>query len=349
MHHYPQTVIRPITEHDLPELINLAEKAGITNLPKDKNALEQKIATSIHSFKNGGNDLEILGYMFVLEQIKSKEIIGCSGIAAAGSYMVPFYHFKLSTVNYVCQELNLSSHHKILTMVNDYQGCSEICSLFLLPEHRKNYNGSLLSRSRFLFMAERMERFSEVIIAEMRGVMYEDGSQPFWDHVISKFIDIPFLEADKLTGIGKKQFISDLMPRYPIYTDYLPKAAQDVIDCVHKSTEPALAILKREGFRSQGYVDIFDTGPMVECELSRIHTVAQSRLAIVSNLVADSSKFDDNLYLVSNTRIDIRVTIARLMIENDNDTLQVSMTQETAEILNINKNDQIRFINLKYV
>ena len=42
--HHPQTVIRPITENDISELIHLAEKAGITNLPNDRNALEQKIA-----------------------------------------------------------------------------------------------------------------------------------------------------------------------------------------------------------------------------------------------------------------------------------------------------------------
>ena len=124
--HHPHTVIRPITENDISELINLANEAGITNLPKDRNALEQKIATSIYSFKNGGRDLELLGYMFVLEELKTKKIVGCCGIATAGSYMVPFYHFKVSSVNYVCQELNLSSNHKILSMVNDYQGNSEI-------------------------------------------------------------------------------------------------------------------------------------------------------------------------------------------------------------------------------
>jgi arginine N-succinyltransferase len=31
-------------------------------------------------------------------------------------------------------------------------------------------------------------------------------------------------------------------------------------------TEPALAMLKSEGFNYQGYVDIFDAGPAIECE-----------------------------------------------------------------------------------
>lgn len=349
MQNFPQTVIRPIAEADLPDLLKLADQAGLTNLPRDRQALSDKIIMSMSSFQNGTNTSELLGYFFVLEDIASKKIIGCSGIAAAGSYMVPFYHFKLSTVNYVSQELNLSSHHKILTMVNDYQGCTEICSLFLLPEYRKNNNGFLLSRARFLFMADYITRFSKVIIAEMRGVYNEDGSQPFWDNVISKFIDIPFFEADKLTGMGKKQFISDLMPRYPIYTDYLPKSAQEVIDQVHINTAAALEILKREGFRSQGYVDIFDAGPMVECEIDRINSVANSKLMLINKIIASSdmpemkNRRDNKLFIISNAKLDFRACLGHVIIDKDD---KLAITKEIATILNVDINDKIRFISL---
>ncbi len=349
-----KTLIRPISADDLSELINLAYEAGqgMTNLPKDVDALSQKIQTSLHSFKNGHVNSELLGYLFVLEDIATKKIVGCSGIAAAGSRMLPFYHFKMSNVNYVSQDLNLSSNHKILTMVNDYQGCSEICSLFLLPKFRKDNNGLLLSRARFLFMADHKERFSKTIIAEMRGVIHKDGSQPFWDNVISKFIDIPFLEADKLTGMGIKQFISDLMPRHPIYTDCLSKEAQEVIDCVHKDTEPALAILKQEGFRSQGYVDIFDAGPMVECELDNIKTIVNSKVKIIENILKqDNNKINNKnfdkepqFYLISNMKVDIKICISNIQEGHED---HISIPEATANVLDIRKGDKVRIIELR--
>jgi arginine N-succinyltransferase len=356
MLHYPKSIVRPVRENDLSALLVLAESAGkgMTNLPKSEQALEEKIATSLESFSNVNDPNHIPGYFFVIEELENNKIVGCSAIAGAGSHMMPFYHFKMSTVEYVSQDLNLKKTHKILNMVNDYQGCTEICSLFLLPQYRVHHNGSLLSRSRFLFMAEHSERFNKTIIAEMRGVVHDDGSQPFWDNVISNFIDMPYIDADRLTGIGVKQFISDMMPRYPIYVVMLPDAAQAVIDKVHKDTEPALAMLEREGFKSHGYIDIFEAGTMVECELKRIKTVRKSYKHKVDKIVAnlnfsnEKSKKDktDNLYLISTTSLDFRVCIGELFYDKDNDEL--SINEEVASLLNVNKNNHIRYVPLKF-
>lgn len=361
MLHYPQSIVRPVRESDLSSLMFLAEAAGkgMTNLPKDEKALQEKINNSLHSFANGKDPENILGYFFVLEDLATSKIIGCSAIAGAGTHMMPFYHFKMSTVEYISQELGLKKSHKILTMVNDYQGCTEICSLFLLSKFRGNYNGSLLSRARFLFMAENSERFNKTIIAEMRGVVNDDGSQPFWDNVISHFIDMPYLEADKLTGTGVKQFISDLMPRYPIYVEMLPKEAQAVIDKVHRDTEPGLANLKKEGFKSHGYIDIFEAGPMVECELEHIKSVRKSHKHCVDHIVSemnfnnidhhDESKsntlqMEKNLYLISTTTLDFKVCIGELLYDEQND--EVTITDSVANALRLNKKDEIRYVPL---
>ncbi|MFH7127688.1 arginine N-succinyltransferase [Klebsiella pneumoniae] len=55
-----------------------------------------------------------------------------------------------------------------------------MCTLFLDPQWRKEGNGYLLSKSRFLFMAAFRERFNEKVVAEMRGVIDEQGYSPFW-------------------------------------------------------------------------------------------------------------------------------------------------------------------------
>ena len=68
----------------------------------------------------------------------------------------------------------------------------------------------------------------------MRGVSDEDGNSPFGNGYKSTFFSIDFTMADYLTGIGKKGFIADLMPKLPIYINLLSKEAQEVIGQVHE-------------------------------------------------------------------------------------------------------------------
>ena len=83
--------------------------------------------------------------------------------------------------------------------------------LFLSPDYRKDDNGRLLSLARFLFMAEHIEYFDPIVIAEMRGVVDDHGHSPFWDAVGQHFFDIDFPKADYLSMVNK-HFIAELMP-----------------------------------------------------------------------------------------------------------------------------------------
>ena len=154
-----------------------------------------------------------------------------------------------------------------------------LCTLFLNPDFRGGGNGTLLSKSRFLFMAEHRERFNERGIAEMRGWSDEQGHSPFWEALGRKFFDMEYARADHLTAVSTKAFIAELMPRYPVYTTLLPEEAQRVIGMVHPNTEPALRMLKAEGFRYQGYVDMFDGGAAVDVLFEDIKAIKRSRVA----------------------------------------------------------------------
>ena len=82
--------------------------------------------------------------------------------------------------------------------------------------------------------------------------------------------------ADYLTGIGQKAFVAELMPRYPVYANLLPDSARAVIGEVHDDTRAARSMLEQEGFRYEGYVDIFDAGPTLECFRDDIRAVRRS-------------------------------------------------------------------------
>ena len=89
-------------------------------------------------------------------------------------------------------------------------------------------------------------------------------------------------QADSLSMIDK-QFIEDLMPKYPIYLELLPAEAVAVIGRVHEQTKPALAMLESQGFVRTDQIDIFDGGPVVRCETKSISSVQATSQHLVSS------------------------------------------------------------------
>ncbi len=51
---------------------------------------------------------------------------------------------------------------------------------------------------------------------------------------------------------------------------------RDVIGRVHPDTEPALAMLREEGFKVVDMIDIFDGGPVVSCQRDEIAAVRRT-------------------------------------------------------------------------
>ena len=189
------------------------------------------------------------------------------------------------------------------------QGRQELCTLFLKDGYRKNNNGKLLSKARFMFIKQHQERFAETVIAEMRGVSNEQGNSPFWQWLEEHFFSMDFPTADYLTGIGQKVFIAELMPKYPIYVNLLSKDAQAVIGKVHDNTRPAIELLKSEGFTFNGYVDIFDAGPTVEAKVDNIATIRNAKNFTVK--IGENS--GDTAVMLANEKLnDFRATVAQL-------------------------------------
>jgi arginine N-succinyltransferase len=295
-------IVRPIAANDLESLFALASKTGvgITTLPADRAQLKKRIDASLASFAGTADKAEEI-FVFVLEDISTKRIVGTCAIAAAVGLRQPWYSYRVGLVVHASQELNIFTQTPTLFLSNDHTGHSELCSLFLDPEYRVGKNGSLLSKSRFLFLALCRERFSKRIIAELRGVSDADGKSPFWESLGRHFFSMEFSEADYLTGIGKKSFVAELMPKHPLYSSFLTPEAQAVIGKTHELTAPARAMLESEGFRFEGHVDIFDAGPAVECDVDDIDAVAASAVFTVKISGTDIDDDDvETIYLVSN-------------------------------------------------
>lgn len=337
-------IIRPIQESDLDQLMQIAQKAGVgmTSLPADEVILSAKIKSSLDSLKKEVSEPLNESYLFVMEDVSQKKIVGTSGIISCVGTQRPFYSYKILKLVQMSDTLKIQKDLQALHLVNDYQGVTEICTLFLDPSARKKGRGTLLSRSRFLMMAEFPERFRSRVIAEMRGVQDEDGKSPFWRNLGRHFFEMDFSRADFLTATGNGAFITELMPRYPIYICLLPQEAQNVIGEVHQATVPALEMLKNEGFRFEGYVDIFDAGPTIQCDKSSIRSVRESRQGVVEHF----EELEEGLaYLISNSSLDFRASLGKLKIYPDH---TVSISRRLAELLNVGIGDCLRYVPLNF-
>lgn len=335
-------IIRPIEDTDYPSLFQIAKDSGIgfTSLPVNEELLRKKISASLRAFQSNPDTPGEQSYLFVMQDSETGEVVGTSGIEASVGTQDPFYHYHLSKVVHASRELNVHNSVDILTFCNDYTGVSEICSLFLQEKARSGLAGRLLSKFRFLFMAQHPHRFSDRVIAEMRGVSDDVGKSPFWEWLETHFFSVDFPTADYLTGIGKKVFIAELMPKYPIYVSLLSKEAQESIGKVHEKTRPALRLLEQEGFKCRGYVDIFDAGPTVEADIEQIATIRQSYEANVQiSPMLDTASLDD--YFIVNTKIhDFRACVAQIRLIDDNTVL---VSQQVADALLLNNGDTVRF------
>ncbi|MFC4158028.1 arginine N-succinyltransferase [Chitinimonas lacunae] len=302
-------LVRAIRRDDLDALLLLARSTGVgvTTLPANEERLLRRIEASLAA-QAAEPKPEHSSFVFVLEDTRQQgRVVGICAIEGAVGLTEPWYNYRVGVSVHASRELGVYRKLDTLFLTNDLTGSAELCSLFLHPDWRHSNNGSLLSKSRFLFMAEFPERFERRVIAEMRGVSDATGMSPFWEALGRHFFKMEFSEADYLTGIGQKSFIAELMPQHPVYTAFLSEAARAVIGRVHDNTRPALAMLEGEGFRYNGYVDIFDAGPTIECELGDIRAVRDSRLFTT---VTANSPTEGRLWLVSNRRLaDFRVAL----------------------------------------
>jgi arginine N-succinyltransferase len=339
--------VRPIASDDLPAVLALSERtgSGLTTLPANRERLSERIGRSLASFSGNAARADAC-YAFVLVDSSSDRVVGIAAIEAAVGLREPWYNYRVGNLVHASRALDVYTSAPTLFLGNDHTGHTELCSLFLDQAFRHGKNGPLLAKSRFLFIAEFADLFAAKVIAELRGKLDAGGRSPFWEGLGRHFFAMEYSTADYLTGIGQKAFVAELMPRHPVYVHLLPETARAVIGEVHDDTRPARAMLEQEGFRYEGYVDIFDAGPTLECFRDNIHAVRQSQLLPVQLGEEDpvpDSLIDDVLWLVANRRFtDFRVIVAHAPARMD----RFPLLPYAAEELGVSDGDTVRAVPL---
>jgi len=319
-------VMRPSRLDDLDALVELAHLSGpgFTSLPEDEPILRERLERSDLAFHGRQRHLQYGKYLMMMEHVATGKVVGCSAVKAGAGIEQPFFNYRIITLAQASHAAgNLRFDMDALVLTNEYVGYTEVGTLFIKPDHRGGGAGRLAAQSRYLLMAAAPERFSDRVLAELRGVVDEQGTSPFWECLGRHFFKMDFADADRLSATTDNQFIVDLMPRYPIYVDLLPPEAREVIGRCHAEGVGAYKLLQWEGFEFDRTVDIFDGGPLVAAQRRHIRTIQESRVVVLKTGDTEADEDARQGLLSSNRLPDFRASLGKFVRQGD-DGLVVS-------------------------
>lgn len=333
--------IRAARTEDLRALYELSKLTGggFTNLPPERATLKAKLARSEQGFAKVEDEVGDDLYVFMLENVATRQIRGTCQVFGSVGIERPFYSYLISTLTQKSEELGRSFRNQTLNLTTDLEGSSEVGGLFLHPNERAGGLGLLLARSRYLFIRQHRARFADTVLAELRGVMDEGGHSPFWDAIGGRFFGMTFPEADEFNAVHGTQFIADLFPKTPIYVSMLPDNARAVIGQPHPSGRAAMRMLEAEGFQWDCYVDIFDGGPTVTARTDQIRTVKE---AVEVTVAEDLGGGGPTMLLATGLLHDFRCCYGQVQGAGEG---VVALDEATRALLDVNPGDTLLMVS----
>ncbi|MFZ5471830.1 MAG: arginine N-succinyltransferase [Myxococcota bacterium] len=274
-------LLRDAHKGDLKGLTRLASVLNSVNLPNNEAVLEALLEKSARSFSGRIRAPFAREYLFVLEDVRNRELIGTSLIIAQhGTREAPHIYFQVSEVEHYSATLDRLFRHKVLSIGYNYDGPTEIGGLVVDPPFRAGPDkaGKQLSYVRFLYMAMHRKLFRERVLAELLPPLLPDSRSLLWEVCGAKFTGLTYKEADRLSR-QNKEFIKELFPASPIYATLFPERAQKLIGEVGPETRGVKHLLEKIGFSHVDHIDPFDGGPHFEADLADISLVRHFRTA----------------------------------------------------------------------
>jgi arginine N-succinyltransferase len=276
-------VIRDVQKADLPGLAKLARELDTVNLPDNERDLSSIIDKSARSFDGRIRDVFERDYLFVMEDVRKRSIVGSSLIIAQhGTRDAPHIFFDVYEKEHYSHSVDKHFRHRVLSIGYNFDGPTEIGGLVVDPQYRgQGKPGKQLSYVRFLYVAMHRPRFRDRILVELLPRLEDDGRSPLWEVLGRKFTGLSYRDADKLSR-ENKEFIQQLFPPGEIYATIFTQKIQDAIGEVGPSTLGAKNMLTKIGFRYDERIDPFDGGPHFSAPTELIEPIRRFRRARLS-------------------------------------------------------------------
>ena len=272
-------VVRPVELSDISALETLAAVTmpGVHTLPKTREKIAASVERSIASFAAHVDIPSEESYLFVLESLATREIVGTAAIFASAGSNGTYFSFRNDVIQQVSRDLNISHSVHALTLCSELTAYSQLSGFYVRDREGAGLEAALLSRARLLFAVLAPHRFGDRFFVPLAGVTDAKGSSPFWDALGRKFFKMDFLDAERVIGGARNRtLIVELMPHYPVYVPLLPGDAQAAMGQIHPDGELAFNLLTEEGFEADDYIDIFDGGPILQAHKNSLRSFSDS-------------------------------------------------------------------------
>ena len=290
-------VVRPVERADIGalEAMAAASTPGVHTLPRTREGVHAAVERSIASFAAHVDIPSEESYLFVLEDLRAREVVGSAIIHASAGSNGTYFAFRNDVIQQVSRDLNISHSVHALTLCSELTAYSQLSGFFLNDREHAGVEAALLSRARLLYAMLAPHRFGDRFFVPLAGRLDQDGESPFWNALGRKFFKMDFLEAERLIeGARNRTLIVELMPHYPVYVPLLPGDAQAALGQIHPSGQLAFDLLTQEGFEADDYIDIFDGGPILQAHRNGLRSFCASHRLKVAGAGHDGQAAGDD-------------------------------------------------------
>jgi len=249
--------IRPAEAKDLFDLLKLSRSFPLYNLPEDKKLLKQKLEESGQSFKKNLSPFK-RSYIFILEDLKSKQVIGSSQILS----------FSAKNRSY-CYLLKGGQNSAYLKLISRERKRHQLGGLILSQKYRglKEQFGLQLGLARFLYIKTHEKDFSKKIEVSLTS-LFQKEDNPFWLETGAKHLKQNYFQALKLYRESPDSFLKKFPKEFTIYLSSLSTKARWGLETVHSQTLPAYKGLLKRGFQMSRRRHLLDGGIYLESKTS---------------------------------------------------------------------------------
>ncbi|MFW2380849.1 MAG: arginine N-succinyltransferase [Acidimicrobiales bacterium] len=258
-------VLRPVRSQDVDSMWKLLQAGapdtvGMTSLPGSHEgtaSLVEHSGRTLTALATGEFELPAGDHahiVLVAIDNQSGEVLGTSGMT-----------FKQDVPNLAVQvTTSLDGLGLTMRSSSDPWTRTELNAIYVGAAGRGRRLGTLLSRSRILFIHLVRSQTPATVASHLRGRFDPDGRAPFWQCFGARFTPwSDSVEAESALAAGPEQIeqLADLvLPLTP--TDL------DSLGLVNSASLPAFRMLMKEGLRSNGMYDPIDGGPTVAANIT---------------------------------------------------------------------------------
>jgi arginine N-succinyltransferase len=277
-------VVRPVEITDLAQLEALVRRGShrVHTLPRGRAALSALVERSVASFGRAAHRPGAERYTFVLEDGHGA-IAGTATLVAQAGDGGGYLAFRKDMMHQYSEDPAVRVDVAMLRLCTDLSSHSQLAGFYAPDPALDRTQKALLARARLLYAALAPRRCADEFFAALPGPLAGTRGSPFWNAVGRKFFDMDVEAAEALLeGNRDAARIVGLMPHHPVYVGLLPSAARAAIAASDPDAAPSLGPLWREGFKTAGYVDICDGGPVLRAARQELRCTAGAQRRRVS-------------------------------------------------------------------